>query len=246
MNKAKISIIILITIIILINAAVAQAKKADIDSDISIDTSYNYVWRGQLIDSGMVLQPSIGSIIEGITAKMWQNYSISSAKVTRNELRLGYVTQSDNLKFGFGTIYYARGTMNDTMEGYITVGEFSQLNTSLTLYYDFLLGKGQYLATTYQHTFGEDTKLNLKMSININIGDKVMGLDSAGAAFTGLYNFEGSFYWDLPISNSTSFRPNGMISFPLGPSASTAIASLSSGGTNMNYSFGLLLTFRYK
>jgi hypothetical protein len=245
MNKIKIGLIINITIFILIIACDAQAKKIKIDSDISINTSYNYVWRGQLITSGVAIQPTIGSIIGGVGARMWENFDINSAEVTRNEFRLSYVTQSESLKFSVGTVFYARSILDDTMEVYVTIGEFSQLNTSITIYYDFLKGNGAFISTSYQHTFGEVTQLNVKGSLNINIGDKVMGFDSSGAAFTGLYNVELSFYSDLPLSEAISFRPNGGISLPLGPAASAAISSLSKGRSSINFYIGATMLFRY-
>lgn len=245
MNKVKFIIIIFVSIFILMDAQAVQAAKTQINSDISIEGLYNYVWRGQLIDQGMVLQPSIGTIIEGVGAKMWENYDLSTLKITRNEFRLSYNTQSETLKFSMGLILYGRATLNDTMEGYITIGEFSQLNTSITLYYDFIQGHGAFVSTSYQHTFGEESQITFKGSLNVNVGDKVMGYDETGAPFTGLYNGEASFFSDLPLGTSTFFRPNGAISVPLSTQASHAISSLSQGGSSVNYYFGAMLLFRY-
>lgn len=246
--KKKLATLVAVTVIAMWGMQTAKASAEDLSAEAGVDVLSNYVWRGQkLSDDKGVIQPYIDISFNGFGANYWANYDLENSEHTETDLTLSWSTEVDRVSIGLGYINYALDGADDTQEVYFSLEYDILLTPSLTLYYDFDEGEGGFLIASVGHTFTlpREASLNLGASVSVNLGNRVMGLDSRGDEFTNFYNGELAGSVSLPIGSVVTVEPKVAWTFPLSDDAETAIESLSFdndsstvyGGVNISAGF---------
>lgn len=211
----------------------------------------NYVFRGQKLSEGTVIQPSVGITYGGFGANLWVNLDTDldgEFEHTETDLTLSYdFSPADKLVIGIGYIYYALEAIEDSQEIYISASFGTLLNPSIAFYYDFDVGNGAFLVGTISYSFEitKDMPLALGASIGINFENALSGFNSDGEEFTNLYNGELSAALTIPAHKNVSIEPKIAYTFPLSNDAEEAIESVSFdedsdifyGGVTLSLSF---------
>lgn len=247
-------------LVVMISAGVAYAEGPKTSGYGSVDILSSYVWRGQKLSHGWVVQPSAGITYGGFGANLWANYDSDSrldegngheghGEFTETDITLNYGYSFDKLSLSGGYIYYALNDAPDTQELYISAGYDVLLNPTLTVYYDYDEGQGAFIVASIGHSFElsllKGMNLNLGASASYNIKNKVMGVDKDGNDFSNFYNGELSSSLDIPVWKAISVTPKIAYSFPLSGDARNAIRGISDGGKrNIVYGgFNITLSF---
>jgi hypothetical protein len=244
--------------ILMISVGVVYADEPKTSGYASVDTLSSYVWRGQKLSHGWVVQPSVGIIYGEFGANVWANYDSDSrldegnghnghGEFTETDITLNYSHSFDKLSLSGGYIYYALNGAPDTQELYISAGYDVLLKPTLTVYYDYDEGQGAFIVASIGHSFdvSKGMSLNLGASASYNIKNKVMGVDKDGNDFSNFYNGELSSSLNIPVWKAISVTPKIAYSFPLSGDARNAIRNISDdgkrnivyGGVNITLSF---------
>jgi hypothetical protein len=252
------SISIAAAFILMISAGVVYADGPKTSGYASVDTLSSYVWRGQKLSHGWVVQPSAGINYGGFGANLWANYDSDSrldegngheghGEFTETDITLNYSHSFYKLSLSGGYIYYALNDAPDTQELYISAGYDVLLNPTLTVYYDYDEGRGAFIVASIGHSFEvlKGINLNLGASASYNVKNKVMGVDADGNDFSNFYNGELSSSLNIPVWKAITVTPKIAYSFPLSADARNAIRSISDdhkrdvvyGGVNITLSF---------
>ncbi|MEW6066790.1 MAG: hypothetical protein AB1610_00620 [Nitrospirota bacterium] len=164
------------------------AEEAKASGYASVDVMSNYVWRGQKLSNGSVIQPSIGITYGSFDANFWANYDTDPdiSEINETDLTLTYSLSMDKLNFAIGYIYYALDGTNDTQEIYFSIGYETFLSPALNVYYDYDEGDGYFVTASIGHAFelATDISLELGASASYNLGNKVMGTNDEGDKFS--------------------------------------------------------------
>jgi hypothetical protein len=244
-----------ITLIILCLAGTVFAGEMKTSGSASVDVMSNYVWRGQKLSNGWVVQPSVAITYGVFGANLWANYD-SDAKVdegdghgevSETDLTLSYTRSIDKWTFGTGYIYYGLNGVPDTQEFYLSAGYDTLLKPSLTVYYDFDEGNGVFVVASVGHSLevAKGVNLNLGAYASYNINNKVMGLDKNSDDFSNFYNAELSASLNIPVWKSITVTPKVAYSFPLSNDAEDAIQSLSDDGDKDIFYGGMNVTLSF-
>jgi hypothetical protein len=240
--------------ILMISAGFVYADEPKTSGYGSVDILSSYVWRGQKLSHGWVVQPSAGITYGGFGANLWANYDSDTrvdegngheghGEFTETDITLNYSHSFDKLSLTGGYIYYALNNVPDTQELYISAGYDVLLNPTLTVYYDYDEGRGAFIVASIGHSFEvsllKGMNLNLGASASYNVENKVMG------DFSNFYNGELSSSLNIPVWKAISVTPKIAYSFPLSDEARYAIRSISDGGKrNIVYGgFNITLSF---
>lgn len=248
--RIKIYLLILTILIAAVFPVFAEETKGpEVSGSASVDIMSNYVWRGQRLSDGYVVQPSAGITYEAFGVNLWGNWDSDqvdsgTGEHTETDLTLNYTYSIDKLSLDFGYIYYAlEGTPNDTQEFYVSAGYDTILAPSLTYFLDVDEGDGSFITASIGHSIelAEKVSLNLGASASINFDNAVMGTNSDGDTFTGLYNGELSSSVSIALNDAISIEPKIAYSFPLSDDAEEAleaIADASSGDKEGDIVYG--------
>lgn len=221
----------------------AFAEDVKTSGSASVDVMSNYVWRGLKLSNSWVVQPSVGIGYGAFSTNLWANWDSdweNENELTETDLTLDYGFSFDKLSLNVGYIYYGLEAASDTQELYVALAYDVLLSPSLTVYYDYDEGQGAFAVLAIGHSFKiRDMDLNLGASASCNFDNKVMGQDSSGDDFTGLYNGEVSASLSVPITSALSLEPKIAYSFALSDDAKDAMESLSNDGDSSVFYGGL-------
>jgi uncharacterized protein (TIGR02001 family) len=208
--------------------AAARAEEMAAASDTSASASFNvasrYVWRGQTLSEGFVLQPSITATWGGFSANLWSNVDLDAVEedddsiaMNETDLTLSYGGSVGPVALTAGVIHYDFDGA-DTQEAFLTAGLDTMLSPSLTVYYDFDEGDGAFvvLAISQDIAVTEAIGLTAGASLGVNFKDAAMGQDADGEDFTGLYYGEVSLGTSIPVYGNLSIDPRVAYAFGLG------------------------------
>jgi hypothetical protein len=244
--------------ILMISSGIVYADEPKTSGYASVDVLSSYIWRGQKLSHGWVVQPSVGITYGGFGANVWANYDSDSrldegnghgghGEFTETDITLNYSYSFDKLSLSGGYIYYALNSAPDTQELFVSAGYDVLLKPTLTVYYDYDEGQGAFIVASVGHSFevSKGMNLNLGASASYNVKNKVMGADKDGNDFSNFYNGELSSSLNIPVWKAISVTPKIAYSFPLSSDARNAMRNISDdhkrdivyGGVNVTLSF---------
>ncbi|VAW87528.1 hypothetical protein MNBD_GAMMA18-1202 [hydrothermal vent metagenome] len=192
----------------------AEEKKGETYADVGLFS--HYVWRGQKLSDGLVIQPSVGLVYEGIGINFWSNFDRKTKQHNETDITVNYTFSSDTFEFDVGYIYYAVEVADDqTGELFLSTTYDALLSPSATLYYDTDKGDGGFVEFTVDHTLdlSDAMQLNIGALVGYNLSNSVM--EEEDKAFNGFYNGELSVSLPYSISKELSVEALLAYSFPL-------------------------------
>ncbi len=242
----KLAVFIITTLLTLSSLqSFADEEKGETYADIGVFS--HYVWRGQKLSEGAVMQPSIGLIYEGIGINFWSNFDQKTKQHNETDFTIDYAFSSDAFEFGVGYIYYAiDGPGSDeTGEIFLSTTYDSLLSPSVTLYYDTDEGDGGFVEISVDHTLtiSDSLELNMGALASYNLSNSLMEEDDK--AFNGLYNGDLSISLPYSISDDLSVEASIGYSFPLSDKAEKAIESLSYDSDSDLFYGGVILSLAF-
>ncbi len=224
----------------------AEEKKGETYADVGLFS--HYVWRGQKLSSGLVMQPSIGFVYEGIGINFWSNFDRKTKQHNETDFTIDYAFSSNAFEFDLGYIYYAVEEADDqTGELFLSTTYDALLSPSITLYYDTDQGDGGFVEFTVDHTLdlSDAMQLGIGALVGYNLSNSTM--EKEGKSFNGFYNGELSVSLPYSISEVLSIETLLAYSFPLSNNADKAIQSINDDGNKDSALFygGVTLSFAF-
>jgi hypothetical protein len=218
-------------------SAPARAEEVSGEGTFSAAVASRYVWRGQTLSEGIVVQPTVGVTLGGFSANLWGNVDFDNDEqdddgivMNETDMTLSYTMPVGPVSVTGGMIYYDFDG-GDTTELYLTCAMETLLNPSLSLYYDIDDGDGGFAVLAVSHSFPVGpVALTAGASLGFNLGDAAMGLDEDGEDFTGLYYGEVSLATSIPLSKHVSTDLRIAYSTALGDDGEHAIEAISVDG----------------
>ena len=215
----------------------AHAEEAAGKGVFSAPFASRYVWRGQTLSKGVVVQPSVGITLGGFGANLWTNVDLDNDEesddgivLNETDLTLNYTVPVGPVSLTGGFIHYDFDG-GDTQEIYLTAALASVLNPSLSLYYDIDEGEGGFAVLALSQAIpAGPLSLTAGASVGFNLGDKAMGLNAAGEDFPGPYYGEVSLATSIPLFGHVSLDPRVAYSSALGSDGKDAITAVSVDG----------------
>jgi hypothetical protein len=241
MNTRLSSSVAVITALVLGSALAisspARSEEVAGEGSFSAALASRYVWRGQTLSEGIVIQPTVGVTLGGFSANLWSNVDLDNDEedddglvMTETDLTLSYTMPVGPVGVTGGLIYYDFDG-GDTTELYLTCAMETLLNPSLSLYYDIDDGDGGFAVLAVSQAFPVGpVSLTAGASLGFNLGDAAMGLNEDGDDFTGLYYGEVSLATSIPIYKNISTDLRIAYSTALGDDGEHAIKSISIAG----------------
>ncbi len=234
--------VLIISILLTITALpiIAEESKGETYADIGLFS--NYVWRGQKLSEGSVMQPSIGLIYKGFGINFWSNFDQKSKQHNETDITLDYTFSTASYEFNLGYIYYAiDGPGSDeTGEIFLTATYDSLLAPSITIYYDTDEGDGGFLEFAIGHTLeiSDNIQLDISALAGYNLSNSLM--EEEDKAFNGFYNGDLSVSLPYSITEDISLEILAAYSFPLSDEAEKAILDINSdyGGSDSELFYG--------
>ncbi len=220
---------------VIVTAALALpsfAEAADGAASASLGAYSNYVWRGQTLSDGAVVQPTVGLSWKGFGVNLWSNYDTDTNEINETDYTLNYAGAHNKLGYDAGIIFYGLEGIRDTTEIYLSLGYDIILAPYATLYYDVDEGDGAFLVLGIGHSFPvhEKVAVDLGADVSINFDDAVMGLNEKGETFTGFYNLDLSAGTSIPFAGVWSFDVLLAYSAALSSDSKAAIRTASVDG----------------
>lgn len=208
----------------------------------------NYMWRGQKLSKGPVIQPSVGITYGNFGANLWTNYDMDSEEHNETDLTLSYGFSMDKMSLESGSLYYALdgSDSGETQEIYLSVAYEVLFNPVLTVYYDFDEGDGTFINTAIGHTFEFSRGIagNLGANAGYNINNKGLGTDKNGDVFSSFYNGEITASLTIPWKD-VAFEPVIAYTFPLSSKAKEAIEEINFDGDSRIVYGGVTLSLSF-
>ncbi|MBC8413959.1 MAG: hypothetical protein ISR96_03585 [Nitrospira sp.] len=252
--------ILSITAVIMVMAAffVAAPVKAEegpaVSGSAGADFMSHYIWRGQRLSDGFVIQPTVGITYGGFGANIWSNWDdtvagLTDGGVTETDYTLNYTFAKDKFGFDIGLIFYTFKGGGDTQEVYAAVSYDTLLSPSVAVYWDFDEGDGGFISASIGHSLPlpGGMALDLGASASMNLDHAYLGTDSAGKTFTDLYNADIKASMTIPVTKNISVTPMVAASMSLSDDAEAALKGLDAtgqaddsyvyGGVNLSLSF---------
>jgi hypothetical protein len=230
------------------------AKTSAVESTVTTDVLNYYVWRGNRLSQGFVIQPAITTTHKGFSVNVWGNldgneypYASGNAggRFTESDVTVSYGRDLGNVGLSGGYIYYGLVGLPDTWEGYVSVSPQVALSPSVSFYYDFGTGDGGFLTFSAGRTFNLTPNVPLRIGglLSYNLGNAVMGPGMSGSPFNGFYHGELTASIGIPLGQWVTLTPRAGYTFPLTDDAKNAIRFCSYGGATSNlWTAGVTLT----
>jgi hypothetical protein len=217
---------------VLFGAAPAARAEVETSGEAALSIMSNYVWRGLRLSDDWVAQPTVGITYGGFGANLWANYDGDSKEMIETDLTLNYTLSVGDVGLDFGYIYYSLDGLEDTQELYASVSYEWLVSPWATLYYDYDVGTGAFLAV------GADYGLDLTDSVSFSAGasasyvfdNNVVGVDSDGEEYSDLHNGEVYASVSIAVTDAVSIEPMLAYSFALSNDAEDGIAQYSFDG----------------
>jgi hypothetical protein len=208
-----------ISLMVVANVLVAWGTTAvfatdDVEFGLGADFLSKYVWRGQNLVDGWVLQPLVTAGCKGFTGSAWGNFDLTEennnkGEFTEVDLTLDYSAAFPGLEalgYSVGFIYYdfpVTGGADDTFEIYYGLTLDTIASPSVTIYHDVDEADGTYISLGVAHTLENAIEIAPDTPVSIDLG-ATLGWGSAA------YN---KFYWGLDDSKLNDLVLSA--SFPL-------------------------------
>ncbi len=205
----------------------AAAEAADVSSGDeprltgSLRLSFNskYIWRGQNLIDGPVLQPEGSLSYQGFSGIIWANYDADEGdQWTELDYTLDYSTslgkvspELEALSVSVGYTYYTFPNLDegdDSHEVYLAAGLDVLLSPSLAVYYDFDEGDGVYYEFGLEHGFSLG-KPTLTLAGSVGYNDGQWGYESSFSAVVLSAGLE------VPLTPSLSWAASAAASLAL-------------------------------
>jgi hypothetical protein len=227
----------LVLVATLARASPTRAAEVAGEGTFSAALASRYVWRGQILSEGIVLQPTVGITLGGFGANLWSNVDLDNNEadddglvMNETDLTLNYTLPAGPVSVTGGLVYYDFDG-GDTTELYLTCAMETLLNPSLSLYYDIDDGDGGFAVLAVSQGFPVGpVALTAGASVGFNLGDEAMGLDEDGDTFSGLYYGEVSLATSIPLFRNLSTDLRIAYSTALGDHGEHAIKAISVAG----------------
>jgi hypothetical protein len=215
----------------------ARAEGAGGEGSVSAAVASRYVWRGQTLSEGIVVQPTVGITLGGFAANLWSNVDLDNSEedddgivMNETDLTLSYSLPIGPVSATAGFIHYDFDG-SDTQEIFLTCALETLLSPTLSLYYDIDEGDGGFAVLAASHAFPVGpVSLTAGASLGFNLGDKAMGLNEDGDDFTGLYYGEVSLATSIPLFKNVTLDPRIAYSTALGDDGEYAVEAISVDG----------------
>ena len=223
----------------------ARAEEAPAKVEGSVGTVFNskYIWRGQNLLDGPVLQPQGCLTYAGWTGTVWANYDLDKGdEWTEIDYTLDYTTSlgivSSSLEIlsaSVGYTYYTfpplrhhpeLGVHDDSHEVYAGLSLDALLSPSLIAYYDFGQGDGMYYEAAIAHSFSLGAPV-LSLGGSVGYNDGQWGYDSSLSAAllsVGL---------DVPVTKGLTWGASAAVSVALDSQYDNEVFF----GTSITFSF---------
>ncbi len=206
-------------------AATAEAvdvqgdETAPVKGNMGLAFNSKYIWRGQNLVDGPVLQPEGSLSYKGFSGTVWANYDADEGdEWSELDYTLDYTAslgsakpELEVLSFSVGYTYYTFPNLDedkDSHEVYVGGALDILLSPSVTVYYDFDQGDGVYYELGLGHGFSlAGAELQLAGSVGYNDGQ--WGYDSsfsAGVLSVGL---------DVPLTSRLALGASAAASLAL-------------------------------
>lgn len=200
-------------------AASSEGVRAKVEGSLGAVFNSKYVWRGQNLVDGPVLQPEGSLAYQGWTGTVWANYDADEgSEWTELDYTLDYTTSLEILassleilSVSVGYTYYTFPNLDaddDSHEVYAGLSLDTLLSPSLIVYYDFEQGDGMYYEAAVAHGFSlGGAELSLGGSVGYNDGQ--WGYDSSFSAAllsVGL---------DVPVTKALTWNTTAAVSLAL-------------------------------
>lgn len=152
-------------------AMVSMAAEPEFTVSADAPVMSAYVWRGQVVEDKVVLQPNATADWKGLSLNYWENYSTDQDDWTEQDITLSYTYGL--LTAGIVNYHYRVGDVDDTQEAFVGLAyEESYIQPTLTVYRDLGDADGFYGNLELAHAFclcdaGEDAFLNVSASVGM-------------------------------------------------------------------------------
>lgn len=221
----------------------------DLEFEASSAFLSHYMWRGERLSKGGVIQPSLTVGYKGFSANAWGNYSFDRNGENTDEVDFtaSYAGEKNKINYEVGFIHYGVYNGVDSDEIYTSIGHSNFLNPTIKAYFDVNYGKGAYLQAGLEPSIplGKEASLNFKTFVGYVIKNQYMGLNDAGREFANLFNADFITSLTLPLSRGFTLEPMIGYSTPLSQNARQAIKSASVGSGSETLYGGATLTFSF-
>ncbi len=142
--------------------SVSAVLAAEISGDVYTAGVSKYLWRGQLLDKGLCIQPGADLFIGNLSLGYWANYTAKDGFYNESDFTIGYsesLPVLDMISIGSGFTVYTfpmsayEGNIAHTIEVYGTVSASVPSSPYLKFFYDTQFGNGGYLEGGVSHAF---------------------------------------------------------------------------------------------
>jgi len=164
--------------------SVSSVLAADISGDVYTAGVTKYLWRGQLLDKGLCIQPGADLYIGKLSLSYWANYTAKDGFYNESDFTIGYsesLPVLDMITVGSGFTVYTfpmaaiEGNIAHNTEVYGTVSASVPSAPYVKFFYDTQFGNGGYLEGGVSHSID-------------------LAPIAVSASVTGGYNFGQWFY----------------------------------------------------
>jgi len=205
----------------------AAEEREEFNATVSAACFNKYVWRGQNINDGSVLQTNVSGSAYGFTGSIWANIDLTDSSQTAPDnagefseidYALEYsasVPRLGALKFSLGLAHYLfpNTSYQSTTEIYAGLSLAAPLSPKITWYRDVNAIDGSYIQLSAGHTFEKIAKWGNDCFMGLDLGGS---LAWAGRGYNrGYFGIDGAKFNDLTISMTL---PIGVKSFCIAPS----------------------------
>jgi len=208
---------IMMLIFVMGTAAMAQDEPV-FSADISVDYATRYVWRGQQLTDGSVLQPGVAGSAYGFTGSIWANIDMvnvnyddesglgGSGEFSEIDYALDYSGSIGDSPIGYsvGVIHYLfpQPALPSTTEIYFGASVDTLLSPFITYYRDVNNADAGYLqfgvGQSFEAEMAPDYSVGLDLSASFGFGD---------SAYNNYYfGVNGSKWNDLSVGIGVPFN----------------------------------------
>jgi uncharacterized protein (TIGR02001 family) len=213
----KMRFAVLVAVVLMVGV-VQPVSAADVTAAAEINSAY--VWRGQTLNDGLVVQPSVDITKGGFRLNVWGNLDIEdyddqydSGEFSEVDITASYVYKLNTVDLGLGYIEYLypktdRSGQSGTREIYGSLGVPLPFGVSLALdlYWDIDEVSDIYINLGFDYSYAFTKQLSLGAGVSIAYaGDEYCYDDSAGL-YDYNFSLSGSFAIDEALSVSAFIK----------------------------------------